>query len=288
MTPAARLTRLAPIGLGLAYGIYFVSTSPYRHARLWPVWAPLVVAFTAAAGAVFVYGRDRWAEVSEAHDVRPSVVTGRIAAIIAVPLLVLIGSIQIHGSMRPSGRHVVLLGMLILGGVPAAGAMEGIRHAANTKLASGTRGHQVVVLVGLRQLLQRLLTAVGSLVALSTLAIGAAVTLEQRLAAGSGQSAATLPPEFVLVFGGAGSLLVAVFYVPAAGALDRRGQSLSAELFPLDEADEAAAVLSVAEHRSRLEQLLGVGHSAFADLQTGLAILGPLLTSAAAVFLSPR
>ena len=29
MTPAARLARLVPIGLGLAYGIFFVFTSPY-------------------------------------------------------------------------------------------------------------------------------------------------------------------------------------------------------------------------------------------------------------------
>src|SRR5829696_385896 len=140
-------------------------------------------------GWVFVYGLNRWAKVSEEHKVRPSAVAGRIATIIALPFLVLIGSTQLPGSV---------------------GAMEGIRHAANNKMVSGTRGRQVVVLVGLRQLLQRLLTAVGSLVVLSTLAIGAWVTLEQRLAADSGQSAAaTLPPEFVLVFGGAGSLLVA-------------------------------------------------------------------------------
>jgi hypothetical protein len=132
------------------------------------------------------------------------------------------------------------------------------------------------------------LTAVGSLVALSTLAVGASSTLEQSLAADSGQSAAaTLPPQFVLVFGGFGSLLVAVFYVPAAGALERRGQSLSAELFPLNEANEASAILSLVENRNKLEQLLGVGHGVFVDLQTGLAILGPLLASAAAVFL-PR
>jgi hypothetical protein len=253
MTPAARLARLLPIGLGLAHGIFFVFTSPYRGAPLWPVWAPLVVAFTATAGAVFVYGLNRWAKVSEEHKVRPSAVAGRIATIIALPLLALIGSTQLPGSVRPGGRHVLLIGVLSLGGVPAAGAMEGIRHAANNKLVSGTRGRQVVVLVGLRQLLQRLLTAVGSLVALSTLAIGASVTLEQRLAADSGQSAAaTLPPEFVLVFGGAGSLLVAVFYVPAAGALDRRGQALSTEPFPLHEADEASAVLSVADNRHKL------------------------------------
>jgi hypothetical protein len=85
MTPAARLTRLVPIGLGLTFGIFFVFTSPYRPARLWPVWAPLVVAFTATAGAVFVYGRNRWAEVSEEHNVRPTDVVGRIVAIVASP-----------------------------------------------------------------------------------------------------------------------------------------------------------------------------------------------------------
>jgi hypothetical protein len=108
MTPAARLARLVPIGLGLAYGIFFVFTSPYLDAPLWPVWAPLVVAFTATAtataGAVFVYGLNRWAKVSEEHKVRPSAVAGRIATIIALPLLVLIGSTQLPGSVRPSGR----------------------------------------------------------------------------------------------------------------------------------------------------------------------------------------
>ena len=170
--------------------------------------------------------------MSKEHNVRPSAVTGRIAAIIAIPLLVLIGSTQLPESARSSGRQVVLISLLILGGLPAAGAMEGIRHAAN-KLVSGARGKQVVVLIGLRELLQRLLTAVGSLLALSTLAVGASSTLEQRLAADSGQGAvATLPPEFVLVFGGFGSLLVAVFYVPTAGALDRRGQSCPPSCFP--------------------------------------------------------
>jgi hypothetical protein len=43
--------------------------------------------------------------------------------------------------------------------------------------------------------------------------------------------------------------------------------------------------LSRAEDRNKLEQLLGVDRSIAADLQTGLAILGPLIASAAAAFL---
>jgi hypothetical protein len=43
----------------------------------------------------------------------------------------------------------------------------------------------------------------------------------------------------------------------------------------------------LAKDRHKLEQLLGVDRGVFADLQTGLAILGPLLASAATAFLFP-
>ena len=54
---------------------------------------------------------------------------------------------------------------------------------------------------------------------------------------------------------------------------------------PLYQAVDAAAILKQAEDRSKLEQLLGVDRSIAADLQTGLAIVGPLIASAAAAFL---
>jgi len=279
------LARVAPVGLGLAFGIYFVLTSPYRDAPLCLVWTPLLVAFTTTAGVVLPYGLDRWTELSSCRTVRVREVAARVAAIAVVTLLVVIGTTRLPGSVRSSWRHVALITIAVLGAVPAAGVMDGIRHAAGSKSVSDTRGEQVAVLVRLRQLLQRLLAAVGSLVALSTLAIGAAATLEQNLPAGGG--ATKLPPQFVLVFGGFGSLLVALFYVPAATALQRRGQRLCDELFPLDQADETSAILSLAEDRHKLEQLLGADRGVVADLQTGLAILGPLLASAAAAFLSP-
>jgi len=135
-------------------------------------------------------------------------------------------------------------------------------------------------------LLQRLLAAIGSLVALSTLALGAAVALQQSLHAGSARSGTgQLAPQTVLIFGGAGSALVALAYGPASTALKTRAQCLCDELFPLYQAVDAAAILKQAEDRSKLEQLLGVDRSTVADLQTGLAILGPLIASAAAAFL---
>jgi hypothetical protein len=173
-----------------------------------------------------------------------------------------------------------------VGGVPALGVMEAIRLAADNHPTPGTQGAQVALLVRLRQLLQRLLAAVGSLVALSTLATGAVLALQRSVSAepgGAGQQA----PQSVLIFGALGSLLVAAFYAPAATALQRRGRRLCDALFPLEEADEASAVLSLADGRGKLEQLLGLDRGVVADLQTGLTILGPLLASAAATFLSP-
>jgi len=123
-------------------------------------------------------------------------------------------------------------------------------------------------------------------VALSTLALGAAFALQQSLSAGSAHSrTAQLAPQTVLIFGGVGSALVAVAYGPASTALKTWAQRLCDELFPLDKADKAAVILSQAEDRSKLEQLLGADRSVFADLQTGLAILGPLIASAATAFL---
>jgi hypothetical protein len=149
-----------------------------------------------------------------------------------------------------------------------------------------SKGEQVATLVALRQLLQRLLGAIGSLVALGTLATAAVLALQRSVPVGPGRSpAAELPPQVVLVGGGLGSLLVGLFYVPAATAVQRRGRDLCDELFPLAKADEASAILSAAEDRNKLGQLLGIDHGVVADLQTGLAILGPLLASAAATYL---
>jgi len=183
-------------------------------------------------------------------------------------------------------RGWALVSVAFLGAVPAVAVMYGIRRAADSASVPGTRGEQAGALLTLRRLLQRLLAAIGSLVALSTLALGAAVALQQSLPAGSARSGTgQLAPQTVLIFGGAGSALVALAYGPASTALKTRAQCLCDELFPLYQAVDAAAILKQAEDRSKLEQLLGVDRSTVADLQTGLAILGPLIASAAAAFL---
>ena len=157
--------------------------------------------------------------------------------------------------------------------------MYGIRHAARDKSLALANGQQVALLITLGRLLQRLLVAVGSLVALSTLALGAAIAMQQ------GCFSEPDPSEAVFVLGAGGTLGVALLYAPAFTALRDKGVHLCDELFPLDEAKEPLEILSVIENRLKVEQLLGIDRGIFLGLQSGLPILGPLLASAAAAFL---
>jgi hypothetical protein len=213
----AAMGRFALVALGFAFGLWFVLTSPYRPAALWQAWAPLLVALTTTAGAAFPYGLDRWAELGQllnGQPVRVRNVASRVAAVMAVPLLIGVTSTRLHGQAHASWRHVALVAVLLVGGVPAAAAMEGVRHVAHNWPPSEPGGRQVAVLIKLRDLLQRLLAALGALVALWTFTIGAAIVLQRSLA-GSAQGVVTnAPQQLVLIFGGVGSLLVALFYVP--------------------------------------------------------------------------
>src|SRR6266487_3344266 len=283
----ARLVRLSAVGLGFAFGFVIILTpSTCRSAPLWVVWASLAVALTSAAGAVFGYGLARWSDLSALRPIRMRDVIVPVASLTTSAAAVGVASVALTVTAHRAGtdwsavRGWALVSAAVVGAGPAVTVMYGVRHAASNGSAAGARGEQVGALVTLRRLLQRLLTAVGSLVALSTLALGAALA-EGCARSGEGQ----LPPQTVLIFGGVGSVLVALAYGPASTALNNRGQRLCDELFPLSEADEPAAILSRAEDRNKLEQLLGVDRSIVADLQTGLVILGPLIASAAATLL---
>jgi hypothetical protein len=293
MVAVTYLIRGSAAGLGFVSGVMIVLTpSTARGAPLWPVWASLAIALTSTAGAVFGYGLARWADLSALRPVRVRDVAVPVAGLLAVAVLAGLAGLALTVTAHRAGtgwqafRGWALVSVALLGAVPAVAVMYGIRHVAGAGPGAGTRGEQAGALIALRRLLQRLLAAVGSLVALSTLALGAAFALQQNLPAGSAHSqAAQLAPQTVLIFGGVGSALVAVAYAPASAALTTWAQRLCDELFPLHEADKAAVILNQAEDRSKLEQLLGVDRSILADLQTGLAILGPLIASAAAAFL---
>jgi hypothetical protein len=205
------------------FGIVAVLTSPHKDAPLWWIWAPIAIALTTTAGAVFTYGLGRWgdlAELSRRHQVRQvrvRDVAALLAAIVIVTLAADLGSMRLPEPGRANWRAVALVTITLVGGIPVAIVAVGIRRVARDESAPGTEGEQVALLVTLRQLLRRLLPAGGWLVTLSTLATGAVLALQQSLRTGLEPEAATgLPPQYVLIFGGAGSLPVALFYVRAS------------------------------------------------------------------------
>jgi hypothetical protein len=272
----------APAALGLALGISLADTYPGRVALPgWLLWAPSAIALSGAAGAVFTYGLHRWVELAALHPVSARDAAVRVSAIAAAGLLVVNFTLPLAGSHLGDWRRAALTTIAIIGAVPAGAVMYGIRRAALGGSLPGIPGERLALLVDLRRLLQRLLAAVGSLVALAVLQTGTLMALDRSAHAPSGNG----PPQYVLVFGGVGSLLVALIYVPAWAAVQRSGLLLRDELFPMRDLEEPAAVLSMAEDRQKLERILGGDRSVFADIQTGLVILAPLLASAAASFL---
>jgi hypothetical protein len=287
------LVRGSAVALGFVSGVIIVlSPSAIRGAPLWPVWASLAVALTSTAGTVFGYGLARWADLSALRPIRVRDIVVPVAGLLTVAVLAGLAGVALTVTAHRASpgwsalRGWALVSVALLGAVPAVAVMYGIGHLAGNGSEAGTRGEQAGALITLRRLLQRLLAAVGSLVALSTLALGAAFALQQNLPAGTAYGRADrLAPQTVLIFGAAGSTLVAVAYGPASVALKTWAQRLCDELFQLDEADEAAVILTQVEDRSKLEQLLGADRGVPADLQAGLVILGPLIASAAAAFL---
>jgi hypothetical protein len=274
------LAGFAAPALGLVFGTVLVLTSPNQAAPLWLLWAPLAIALSTAAGAVFTYGRRRWAELCVLHRVRVREVAAPVVAIEIGGIATVNSTLFLHGAAHEDWRGGLLVTLVLLLAAPAAGVMYGVRHAAGSESLSHALAGQVSLLVALRRLLERLLVAVGALVALTTLESAAALSLARSV-----HSLGTRPPQYVLVIGGVGSLLVALVYVPAWAALRDRGLRLCDELLPMACPDEPSAILSRAGDRQTLEQILGTNRNVLADLQTGLAILGPLLASAAAAFL---
>lgn len=277
----SRIAGFAAPALGLVSGVLLVLTFPNQAAPLWLLWAPLAIALSTAGGAVFTYGRRRWADLCALHPVRVRDVAAPVVAIEIGGIVTVNSTLFLHGAAHEDWRGGLLVTLVLLLAIPAAGAMYGVRHVACSEPLSHALGGRVALLIALRRLLERLLVAVGSLVALTTLESAASMSLERSVHSELG----TRPPQYVLVIGGVGSLLVALVYVPAWAALQDRGLRLCDELFPMKWLDQPSAVLSRAGERQTLEQILGANRNVLADLQTGLAILGPLLASAAAAFL---
>jgi hypothetical protein len=287
---SAQVIRFGAPVVGFAYGSVVVLDFHHRaSASFWLVWAFFAIAATTASGALFTYGLNRWRELTGLSTVRVREVMWPVAALVGVSLTLMNVTIFVSGPPHLNMSNWLanqlgtgLVGMFgIVAAIPGAGAMYGVWRVASRDVLPGTRGEQVDLLLALRRLLQRLLAAAGSVVALVAFSAGTWWLLEHSLGTGYG----TKPPQFVLVFGAFGSVIVGVVYGPAWTALQRHGRLLCEAMYPLRNLDQQDAILSRAADRQKLEQILGLDQSIISDLQGGLVILAPLLASAVAAFL---
>lgn len=292
----ARVLRYLAPPVGAACGVTIALTFGNRTAPLWLTWASLAIAATTAAGLICSYGLGRWEELSKLCTIPaawpviwPVMALALVSlALMNAPLLLPPPHVTVTGGKgTPLGSGLV--GMFaIVAAVPVATVMIGMWRAVGGEAPLGpkdapfaTKGAQLDSLLELRRLLQRLLAAVGSVVALVAFSYSTWWLLERSLDTQFGSR----PPQFVLIFGAFGSTLVGLVYGPAWSALQRRGRLLRDNMFPLWEVDEGGQIVSLAADRQTLEQMLGLNRAFLADLQSGLVILAPLLAGAVAAFL---
>lgn len=244
------------------------------------VWGILVVALGVTSGVVFVYGLVNRASIDDVRrvDWRPVRVRAAGAAVLASALACL--NLVIDPSTG-TVRGVALTVLAIIGGTPAATAMLGIRGAValSGSVTTGTT-RRLQAYLDLRRLASQLLTALGSLVALTTFALGASIVAS---ATWQGMQAA----QVILVFGASGTTLVGLGYHVPRTALRREARWLLHELGPLTGPD-AAALRHELEEREKVERYLGLHTGLLTELQAGIVILSPLLAAATALLIPGR
>ncbi len=166
--------RTAYVVVGVMFGAVISLTSPQRGSPAWAVWASVAIALAAAGGVVFGYGLARWPEIAALGGVRRARVAAFVVQIIAVAVAGLVLGAMLPGATATI-RGVLLALVSELAAIPVVATLAGIRELAPA--VSGTAGEQFERLLTLRRMLSGLVNAVGVLVALVTLAIGAALPL---------------------------------------------------------------------------------------------------------------
>jgi hypothetical protein len=282
-----RIKAVAAI-VGVLVGLLITRSAGNQNEPLFQVWESLALGLTGTAGLLIPWGIERWLELRTTTRLDGRDIVKVVAALLVGGLgAMIISNVVIPGGADASVRGSLLVVTASIGALPAAATMLGIwaaSHDFDVRQGEIAAGEKVATLLSLRRLLLRLLTGLGALVVLSTLALGASRSLHAALPAAQRDSP-LLPPEAVLVFGASASLLVGLLYAPAAAALRTKALDLAEALVGLAQAQTPSEVVDKAERRKQLEGLLEANVSVLPDLQTGIIILGPLIASAGTVFL---
>jgi len=258
------LIRLGAVVVIALVGPVVATTSPVVRRPEGILWALLAVSLTVAAAAVFAGGLAWWSEFRSVVTVAARAVAPQVLALASLGILLASAPSALMADV--SWRGAALVSTAIVGAMPVAFVLFGIRSGlASRDHASNAASLEHVL--RLRPLAQRQLTALGALVALATLALGASF----RAAADSE------PPETILIFGLSGSAGVALVYLPAHTALRKVSESLVDAMFPIVDGAEPATLLEIAEKRQTLRDVLGLDGNVVRELQANIAVLAPLM-----------
>jgi hypothetical protein len=200
--------------------------------------------------------------------------TSVVVTVMGAAVVLIVAAVVLAGRAVAGWRGLALIAVALIGGAPGAAVAGGIRSVAS-RMELDNHARCLEELVELRRLLRRLVAALGTLVTLSTLALGAALRMKGAL---------TLPTEAVVIFGASGSLLVGLAYGPANTTIRRAGDRLARLIAPFEMA-QGHDLVARAEDRQKIDQILGLDQNMLTDLQSGIVVLAPLLASAATVFL---
>jgi hypothetical protein len=261
--------------VGGAGGFAIVWMHPNRLDAAWYPWAALGTVLGVLAGWSFGSGLARFNEVvalqpMRRHRVLPAVLLMALVAFGALPL----SYVVLRSFVTWQGQ--ALAALAAVGALPAGAAMVAIRILAIDGLV-GPVGRRLDVLLRLRQSLSRLILIFGSLFVVLTLSAygpsGFAVAMHPPT---PGQHPRT---SLIIYTGLTAAAVIALMYLPTADVLRRRSLRFIDEEFSLDGVDHAHLV-QAAEDRSRLEVILGLERTTFAQIQNALVILSPVLASA--------
>jgi hypothetical protein len=267
--------------VGAVLGLLVVGTYPDRDAPLWTVWAPIALCLSVVSGLAISYGLRRWTELMAIQhlQLRPAALPVVGAAVLAVGLTNF--TWVLGGDAHANLRNAVLGNFAMVAAIPLATVINGIRIAAGEEQPHLSNGQRLLRLLTFRDLLQRLLAVGGAIFGLTTLQTGSLLSLEHSLNTEFGER----PPQYVLIYGAFGSLLILAIYVPGWKSLQRYRARLADGLFPMTDLKDGAEVLEAASSRHKLQDIVGLSSNVFTDMQSGVVTLAPLLAGIAATFL---
>lgn len=229
----------------------FVQQGQSFHDYRLLTWGALAVAIGLTSGAAFEFGLRRRVSVNDVQDIawRPVVLRALGLSLVVAALICLNLAIDPSSGMA---RGVILTDLAIVGGIPAVTALLGIKRVIQItgELAPLEKATRLQAYLELRSMGLRLLSVLGSLVALTTFALGAA-----GLAAPSGTQANLT--EVVITFGAIATTLVGLVYALPNQALRAEARALLRLLAPLA-SEDGAALRQELDEREKLERQLGL------------------------------